>query len=95
MSLKENTLWDTRVLNSWLENMNGIVIKIVVQNTFSDSEVFVTILNNWFLEITVESQDLSVVLQPLWSDLGNGVLNLGSVPSDAGKVFSSWTTSQG
>lgn len=58
MSLKENTLWDTRVLNSWLENMNGIVIKIVVQNTFSDSEVFVTILNNWFLEITVESQDL-------------------------------------
>lgn len=58
MSLKENTLWDTRVLNSWLENMNGIVIKIVVQNTFSDSEVFVTILDNWFLEITVESQDL-------------------------------------
>lgn len=60
MSLEENTLWDTRVLNSWLENMNGIVIKIVVQNTFSDSEVFVTILNNWLLEITVESQNLQI-----------------------------------
>lgn len=55
MSLKENTLWDTRVLNSWLENMNGIVIKIVVQNTFSDSEVFVTILYDWLLEVAVES----------------------------------------
>lgn len=55
MSLKENALWDTRVLNSWLKNMNGIVIKIVVQNAFSDSEVFVAIFNDWLLEKAVKS----------------------------------------
>ena len=58
MSLKENTLWDSRVFNSWFNNMESIIIKIVVDDALSDSEVLIGIFNYWFLEIGIELKDL-------------------------------------
>jgi hypothetical protein len=57
--LQEDSLWDTRVLNSWLDDMDGVVIKIVKENALSNSVVFVGVLNNWFLEITLEGENLN------------------------------------
>jgi hypothetical protein len=57
--LQEDSLWDTRVLNSWLDDMDGVIIKIVKENALSNSVVFVGVLNNWFLEITLEGENLN------------------------------------
>lgn len=54
VSFEENTLWDSRVLNSWFNNVNGVIIKIIVDDALSHSEVLVWIFNNWFLIISVE-----------------------------------------
>ena len=58
MSFHEDTLRDTRVLDSWLDNVNGVIVEIIVNNAFSDSEIFVSILNDWFLEVSVEFENL-------------------------------------
>jgi len=58
VSLHEDSLWNSRVLNSWLDDVDGIVIKIVVDSAFSDSVVLIGIFNNWFLEITGEAKYL-------------------------------------
>ena len=58
VSLQEDTLGYTRVLNSWFNNVNGIIIKIVVDDALSDSVVLIWILNNWFLEICMEFENL-------------------------------------
>lgn len=56
--------------------MDGIVIKIVVNGAFSESVVLISIFNNWLLEITSEAKYLSVILEPLGGDLGDGILDL-------------------
>lgn len=76
MSLEENTLWDSGVFNSWFNDMESIIIKIVVDNALSNSEVLVSIFNYWFLEISIELKDLSVVFEPLRSNCRNGVVDL-------------------
>jgi len=58
VSLHEDSLWNSGVLNSWLDDVDGIVIKIVVDSAFSDSVVLIGIFNNWFLEITGEAKYL-------------------------------------
>lgn len=58
MSLKEDTLWDSRVFNSVLNDMDGVVIKIIVDDALSDSEVLIWVFNDWFLEESVEAEDL-------------------------------------
>jgi hypothetical protein len=58
VSLHEDSLWNSGVLNSWLDNVDGIVIKIVVDSAFSDSVVLIGIFNNWLLEITGETKYL-------------------------------------
>jgi len=58
VSLHEDSLWNSGVLNSWLDDVDGIVIKIVVDSAFSDSVVLIGIFNNWLLEITGETKYL-------------------------------------
>jgi hypothetical protein len=55
VSLKENSLRDTRILNSRLDNMDSIIIKVVVDDALSDSVVLIWILDNWLLEISMEA----------------------------------------
>ena len=59
MSFHENTLRDTGVFDSWLDDVDGIIVEIIVNNTFSNSEVFVSILNDWFLEVSMEFENLN------------------------------------
>ena len=58
MSFHEDTLRDTRVLDSWFDDVNSVIVEIIVNNAFSDSEIFVSILNDWFLEVSVEFEYL-------------------------------------
>jgi len=55
VTLKENSLWNSGVFNSWFFDVEGVIIKIIVNNAFSNSKVLVSIFNNWFLEISVEA----------------------------------------
>ena len=41
MPLHEDALWDTGILNSWFNNMNGIILKVVEDGAVSDSVIFV------------------------------------------------------
>jgi hypothetical protein len=41
VSLQENSLWDTGVLNLWLNDVDGIIVKVIINDAFSYSEVFV------------------------------------------------------
>ena len=58
MSLEEDTLWDSGVFNSVLNDMDGVIIKVIVDNALSDSEVLIWVFNDWFLEESVEAEDL-------------------------------------
>ena len=58
MSLEENSLRDSRVLNLWLNDMEGIIIQIEVDDALSDTVVLVLVLNNWLEEVAFEVEDL-------------------------------------
>lgn len=90
MSLEEDALRDTGIFNSGLDDVNGVVVEVVVDDAFSDSVIFVGILYNWLLEISVEAKNLSVILEPLWCDLRNGILVLVTTASVSRKGW--WNT---
>ena len=58
VSLHEDSLGNSRVLNSWLDDVKGIVIKVVEDGALSKSVVLIGIFNNWLLEITREGKYL-------------------------------------
>ena len=58
MSFHEDAMWDSGVLNSWLDDVDGVVIKIVVNDALSQSVVLVGVFNDWFLEVSREAKDL-------------------------------------
>jgi hypothetical protein len=84
--LQEYSLWNSGVLNSWLDDVDGIIVKIVVYDALSDPVVLVGVLNNWFLEVTVEAQNLSVILEPFWGDSWDCLLGLVSAASDTSEL---------
>ena len=58
MAFQKYALRDTTVLNPLLNDMHRIVLKVVVECAFADSEVFIRVFNYWFLEVTAELKDL-------------------------------------
>jgi hypothetical protein len=48
-------LWDSGVLNSWLDDVDGVIVKVVVDGALSDSVVLVGVFHNWFLEVSTEA----------------------------------------
>jgi hypothetical protein len=58
MALQKDTLRNTTVLDSLFNDVKGIIIKIVIDNAFSNSVIFVRIFNYWFLEVSIELEDL-------------------------------------
>lgn len=60
MSFQEDALRNTSVLNAGLDDVESIIFKVVVEDALSDSEVFVGVLNNWFLEINIELKYLKL-----------------------------------
>jgi len=77
VSLKEDTLGESSVLLSVLNDVDGVVIKVVHHSALMDSEVLLSRFNNGLLEVAAESQDLSIVLKPLGSDLRDGIVLMG------------------
>ena len=60
VSLQEDALRDTSILDTRLNDVESIILKVVVEDALSDSEVFVGVLNNWFLEINIELKYLKL-----------------------------------
>ena len=58
MSLEENSLWHSGVLNLRLEDVDGVVIEEVVDSALARSEVLVGVLHDGLDEISVKDQDL-------------------------------------
>jgi len=83
VALKENTLGKTSVLLSVLNDVHGVIIQVVHHSALVDSEVLGRGLNDGLLEIAVESQDLSIVLEPLRSDLWDSVVLVGGTRRDS------------
>lgn len=76
VSLQKDSLWNSGVLNSWLNNMDCVIVEVVVDDALSNSVVFVWIFDDWFLEVSFKAKYLSVVLKPLRGDCWDGVLSL-------------------
>jgi hypothetical protein len=87
MPFKENTLRDTSILDTWLNDVEGIILQIVVKDAFSNSEVFIWILNNRLLKVYIELEYLSVVLKPLWCNGWNTIVNLLLTCRDSSKTI--------
>jgi hypothetical protein len=62
VSLEEDSLWNSRVLYSTFDDVDGVVIQVVHDDAFSNSVIFIWVLNNWLLEKTIEFQDLFNIL---------------------------------
>ena len=54
VSLQEDSLWDSCVLYSALNDVDSIIIKVIVKNALADSVVLIRVFNNWFLEVDFE-----------------------------------------
>jgi hypothetical protein len=60
VSLEEDTLRDTAILNSVFQNVESIIIEIIVNSAFADAVVFIGIFNDGLLEIGLEVQNLII-----------------------------------
>ena len=58
VSFQEDSLRNSRVLNFWLDDVESIIIKVEVDNTFSNTVVLILVLNNWLKEVCLEVKDL-------------------------------------
>jgi hypothetical protein len=76
MSLHEDTLRNTRVFNSWFNDVDCVIVKIVINDALANSEIFISIFNDWFLEETMEFENLSIMLKPLGCNFRNGIVLL-------------------
>jgi hypothetical protein len=85
MTLQEDSLGDARVLDAGLNDVQGVVLKIVEDNALTEAVVFVGVFSNGLLEVGVEFEDLAVMLEPLGSDLGHSIVNLGRAPWHTGE----------
>ncbi len=54
MSLEEDALRDTTVLNSILEDVQSVVIQIIVNGAFADTIILVRVFNDGLLEVGLE-----------------------------------------
>jgi hypothetical protein len=58
VAFQKDTLRDSTILYSLLNDMHGIILKIVKDGALSNSVIFIGIFDNWLLEISVELKDL-------------------------------------
>lgn len=58
MALEEDALGHTCVLNSRLDDVQGVVLEVVVDDACADTIVLVRVLDDWLLEVSVELEHL-------------------------------------
>jgi len=76
VALEENALRDTRVGDACLQNVDGIVLKVVIHSALTEAVILVLVLNDGLLEVDGEVEYLTIVFKPLWSHSGNGIILL-------------------
>ena len=54
VSLEEYSLWDSGILYSALNDVDGVIIKVIVKDALADSVVLVGVFNNRLLEVDFE-----------------------------------------
>lgn len=60
MTLKENTLRDSRVLDTGLKDVNSVIFEVVVDSALAETVVLSGTFNNWLLEEGSEIKDLKM-----------------------------------
>lgn len=60
MTLEENTLGDAGVLDAGFEDVNGVVLKVVVDGALAETVVLAGAFNDWFLEVSRKVEDLEI-----------------------------------
>ena len=63
VSLKEYSLWDTRVLNATLNDVDGVIVEVVVDDAFADSIILSWVFHYWLLEVGFEVKHLMLQLE--------------------------------
>ena len=63
VSLKEDALRDSSVLNAALNDVDGVVVEVVVEDALADPVVLVGVFNNWLLEVGFEVKHLKVTVR--------------------------------
>ena len=58
VALEENTLRHTGVLNTWFDDVQGVILEVVEDVAVADAEVLVGVLDDWLLEVSVELEHL-------------------------------------
>lgn len=74
VALKENSLGESSVLLPVLQNVDGVVLQVVEHGALVNAEVLIFRFDNRLLEVGIEAKHLSVVLEPLRSDLRDGIV---------------------
>ena len=57
-AFQENALWDSRVGNARLDDMEGIIVEVEVDDALSDAEVLSGVLDDGLEEVSLEVKDL-------------------------------------
>jgi hypothetical protein len=76
VAFEEDALGDSSVFNTGLNNVHSVIFEVVEYNALTEAIVLVSILNNGFLEVGVEFEYLTVMLEPLGGNLGYGIVAL-------------------
>lgn len=58
VALQEDALGDARVLDAGLNDVQGVILKIVEHNALAEAVVLIGVFGNGFLEVSVEFEDL-------------------------------------
>ena len=66
VSSDERALWNSAVLDMRFDDLNGVVFEVEVNLAFSDSVLLFSFFVDGFLEVGVETKDLSVERDPSW-----------------------------
>lgn len=73
-SFEELALGDTRILEFFLVDGDGIVLEVEEHLDLSISAILVVALHDALLEVSIEAQDMSVEIDPVWLVQLGGVL---------------------
>lgn len=76
VSLKEDTLWNARVLNFRLLEVDSVILKVVVESALANAVILVSAFSHRLLEVAREVKHLAVILEPFGSYAWNGIVDL-------------------
>lgn len=66
LSFQECTLWDSTIFLFWFSYGYWMILQVVEDSHFSHSEILKCWFNNWLLEKSTKSQNMSIHLHPGW-----------------------------